>query len=146
MVIFGISTNTATYCIFFSVWRMLYLQWTFLNTRAFWKLVFAFSWNIISWTLLFMTWFTKMSVTPAKPLCYVAAEFAFKLYKFSSMFFTIFNSSTDTYSRTLSTYKLFFFESLITILPSFTIFHTSEIRIWTFEALIVRQFMQGIAL
>ena len=146
MVIFRVSTNTATYCILFSVRRMWYLQWTFLRTWAFWKLVFAFSRNIISWTLLFMTGLTKMGVTPAKPLSHRAAEFAFKLYKISSMFFTIFNSSTDTYSRAFSADKLFFFKILITILPSFTIFHPSEIRFWTFEALIIRQFVQGIAL
>jgi hypothetical protein len=53
-----------------------------------------------------MTRFTKMSITPAKPLSHTTTKFAFKFYKIFAMLWTILNWNLAT----IRTNKLFSFK------------------------------------
>lgn len=83
-----------------------------------------------------MAHFTEMGITPAEPLSYGAAELAFELNEFSSMFWTVFVSSADCYSCAFTTYQFFLFEIII-VIHSITLLHSTEIWILAFETLIV---------
>jgi hypothetical protein len=105
---------------------------TFTRTLTFWQLLFCIFWHIVSITLFFMTGFTKMSISPAKPLSCWTTKFTFKLYEINTMFWTIFNRNVTTFR----TNQLFLIVSLniLSIIHNFsTIFSTSKIRFLTFE-------------
>ena len=55
---------------------MLDLQWALFGARAFRKLAPFLPRYIVAFILPLVTRFTEVSVTPAEPLCYVAAELA----------------------------------------------------------------------
>jgi hypothetical protein len=83
-----------------------------------------------------MARFTEMSVSPAEPLSYLAAELTFEFDKFLPVLWTFFNSTSYCYGRTLSANEFFFFEVFI-ILAYSAFFFTSEIWIRTFKTLII---------
>jgi hypothetical protein len=79
-----------------------------------------------------MTWLTKMGVTPTKPLCDTATEFALKFDKIFSMLWTIFYR----YLTTVWTNKLLGLEGttrISLIHSSHTILPSSKIRRFAFE-------------
>lgn len=84
-----------------------------------------------------MAWLAEMSITPTEPLRNRTAEFAFVFYEFHSMRLAILHATTYADSGALTTNKLFFFEILIIILGSLTVFHTSEVRVIALEALVI---------
>ena len=108
---------------------------------TFWQLVSRLSWNIISIALPLVTRFTKMSVTPTEPLGNWTAKFTFELNEICTMFIAVFDSTTNTHSRTFSAYQLFFFKCVI-IIYLVTLFHSSKIRILTLKTHIIWQFIQ----
>ena len=136
-IVSHIATDTASKCILFTIWRVVYLQRT-VFTHAFRQLVFSFPRNIISCALFLMAFFTKMSVTPTEPLGNWAAELAFKLNEFFLMLWTALNSPTNSHGRALTADQFFFFEVLIIVVCILTILHTSEIGLTAFETLIIR--------
>ena len=103
-IFFHVSAYTTTNSVFFAVWRMIHFNWTPLFSRTLWQLIPWFSRYIITAALLFVARLTEMSVSPAEPLSYWAAEFALILNEFQSMCFTIFDAPTDTNSGTLTAY------------------------------------------
>jgi hypothetical protein len=54
------------------------------------------------------------------------------------MSFTILYSSSNAYSWAFSTDQFFFLKGVVIVLTSFTVFHSSKVRVWTFKTLIVR--------
>lgn len=78
-----------------------------------------------------------MSISPAEPLGDGAAEFAFELDVVSSMSLACFITTANGYSGAFTTDQLFLFEVIVCVLSLFTVLHTTEIGIATFEALII---------
>ena len=140
--IFLICIQIPTYCTskskFISIFRMLHLQRTIGNTFALRELFLCLLRDVISFHLLLMTRLTKMSCSPAKPLSDWAAELALKFNEIRPMNFTILNTGTHTNSWTFTTNQLLRLE-LSSLLSCFTIFHTSKVRGFALEALIVRK-------
>lgn len=87
-----------------------------------------------------MTIFAEMSVTPAEPICNGAAELAFKLNEIATMCGTLCISHIQTCSSALTAHQVFHFE----VLASAALFATTEIRIFTFEALEIVQSLHGV--
>lgn len=135
----SIPTNCASQSILISIFRMLYFKWAVLRPLTLRQFTFLFPWDIISINLLFMTWFTKMCWSPTKPLSNWATESALKLYEICTVLRTILNSCANTNCRTFTTYELFRFVILTFLLSLFTIFHTTKVRTFAFEALIIRK-------
>ena len=113
---------------------MISTNWTFICSRAFRQLILCIFTNIISITLPFMAWLTKMSVSPAEPLCYRTAKFTFKLYKIFSMLRTILNGNFTTIRANQ------IFSIIRTLILSFihgirTIFSSSKIGFFTLKTL-----------
>lgn len=112
---------------------MLSSDRTFTWALTLWQLIFCILWYIVTIALLFMTRFTKMSISPTKPLRYWATKFAFKFNKVVSMFWTVINRNITT-SRAN---KLFWIKSLsiLCIIHYLsTIFPTSKVRFLTLKA------------
>jgi hypothetical protein len=86
---------------------------------------------------------TEMSISPAEPLGYIAAELAFKLDEVSSMFRTVLDSATHAHGRAFSANQLLFLKVLIIVLGRFTIFHSSEVWLRAFEAAVVRELVES---
>ena len=59
------------------------------------------------------------------------------------MLWTILDTSPDTHSSTLTTHQLFRLVDLSFLLSSNAIFHATEVRSLTFEALVIRQFVHS---
>lgn len=146
LILSHIPTNTTSKRIFFTVCRVLNLEWTLLFARTFGELVSRFSWHVITIALFLVTRFTKVRITPTEPLGDRAAKFALKLYEISSVLRTILHTTSNTDSRTFSTNKFFPLEILIIILAHLAILLTSEVRILTFETLIIGEFIERIRL
>lgn len=128
--------NISTYCtaqhFLLSIQPVITSNRTFSWSLTFWQLIFCIFRYIISITLPFMTWLTKMSVTPAEPLSYWTAKFTFKLYKVISMLRTILNwNITTTWTNKLFRIKAL---SILSIIHNFsTILTPSKIRFFTFK-------------
>lgn len=146
LILSHIPTNTTSKSIFFTIRRVTNLEWTLLFARTFVELVSRFSWHVITIALFLVTWFTKVRITPTEPLGNRATKLALKLYEFSSVRWTILHTASNTDSWTFSTNKFFPLETIIIVLAHLAILLSSEVRIWTFETLIVGEFIERIRL
>lgn len=81
-----------------------------------------------------------MGITPAEPLSYRAAKLALKFDEIGAVYWAVFITSANCYSRAFTADKLFFFEIVIFI-DRIALFHTTEVRVLTFETHIVRQLL-----
>lgn len=145
-IICHIPTNTTSKRIFFTVWWMLYFKRTLILAWTFWQLVSRFSWHIITVTLSLVTRLTKMCVTPAEPLGNRAAKFAFKFYEISSVLRTSLDATSNSYCRAFSTNQFFSLEIVIIVLAHLAVLLTSKVRLITFEALIIGEFVKSVRL
>jgi len=123
--------------VLFSIWRMLDFKWTFLWSFALRKLIFTLSRYVITCTLFLMTWFTEMSITPAEPLWYVAAEFALVFDKICSVSFAGLFTSTYGDGGALTTDEFFFLEIGVIVTGLITCFSTTIIWTFAFETFII---------
>lgn len=90
-----------------------------------------------------MTWLAEVSIAPAEPLGYAAAEFAFEFDIVQAMFFAVFNSTLDSVRGALSAHELLFLEFfLILFLVEETIFEPTKIRALALEAFVVGQLIE----
>lgn len=88
---FIITANCTTKSFLLAVATMITSYWALFWTWTLRQLLFWILAYVVTITLPFMTWFTKMSVTPTKPLSSRTTIFALKLYEIFSMFWAIFN-------------------------------------------------------
>lgn len=88
-----------------------------------------------------MAWFTEMSGSPTEPLSNWTTEATFEFNIVCTVFWTILDSSSHTHSCTLTTDQLFKFIVLSLHLSLLTILHTSKVRIFTYETLVIREFI-----
>lgn len=134
MIFLEISTDGTAKHLLLSVTCMIASHWTCSWTWALWQLIFGVFANVVSVTLALMARFTKMSVTPAKPLCNTAAKLALEFDKVLSVLGTVLYWNI-TAART---YKLLWVECSSRILCLIhccnTVFSASEIRLLTFKA------------
>ena len=83
-----------------------------------------------------MTFITKMSISPAKPLSNRAAEFAFKFYKLFSMLFAVFGRDRTAFrAYQLGGIELGGASSGIIIHHFSTVFPATKIRLFALIAL-----------
>jgi hypothetical protein len=86
---------------------------------------------------------TKVSIAPTEPLSETAAKLAFKVDVLGPVCFATLNAALKRSSGTFTTHQLFWLELLLFLLRSNTIFLAAKVCIFTFEALIVGQFVHG---
>jgi hypothetical protein len=86
---------------------------------------------------------TKMSVAPTEPLSKTAAKLAFKVDVLRSVCFATLDAALKWSSGTFTTHQFFWLKLLLLLLRSNTIFLAAKVSIFTFEALIVGQFVHG---
>ena len=113
---------------------MITPRWTFSRTLTFRQFIFCIFTHIISITLPFMTWFTKMSISPTKPLSNITTKFTFKFNEIFSMFFAI------LYWNLTTIWTNQFFRIIISLIICLihcisTIFSSTKKWILTFETL-----------
>ena len=86
-----------------------------------------------------MAWFTKMSISPTKPLWNITAKFTFVFDKICSMFRACLITTTDSHSCAFTADKLFFFKVFV-IIYLVTLLQTSKVGLLTFKTLIIGKF------
>jgi hypothetical protein len=107
---------------------------TFAFSCAFWQLLFRIFTHIVSLALLFMARLAEVCISPTKPLCDTTTKFTLKFDKIFAMLRTIlyWNIAASW------TYKFFRLEISASILRlihgRYTVFSSTKIRLFTFEA------------
>ncbi len=133
MVLFIISANGTSKHLFLAISTMITSNRAGSCTCTFGQLIFCIFTYIISITLSFMARFTKMSISPAKPLSNTTTKFTFELNKIFTMFWAV----LDWNITTIWAYQLFCFKRTSCILRlvhrCHTIFSASKVRTFAFE-------------
>lgn len=101
--------------------------------------------KVVSFVLSRVTVVTEMSGAPAKPLSYSAAELAFEFDVLGAVDFTVFDASTHDVCGARSADELFRLELLqVLLLVVLSTFESSEVRVFTLEAHVVREPRDGV--
>lgn len=133
VILFIIPTNRTSKHFFLAISAVISSNRARSWTWTFRQLIFSIFTYIISITLPFMTRFTKVSISPAKPLSNTTTEFTFELNEIFAMFWTVLNRNITTFRA----YQLLSFERASCILRLIHCCHTilsaSEIRTFALE-------------
>ena len=133
MVLLVVTADCTTQHLFISISQMITSDWASSWAWAFGQLIFCILTYIVSIALSFMARFAEVSIAPAKPLSNTTAKLTFKLNEIFSMFWAVLHWNITTFRAN----KLLCFKrstSILFVHGCHTIFSSSEVRPFTFEA------------